>query len=365
VAALLAACAVSCWADEDQTQDAAWGATDTPAAEQWWNEHYGSEVVSGTGSVTNGAGQPMSLTNHEWSDTRMWGDPKNLCAVPEDWCAPRANQRPCTGLYVFQQFDTFRGWPDGSSPNNGVVQGFNLGRPLPGLCEYGIGYQFGASFGDYNFSGNGSRADQGLQQQTMFTTGFFRRADGDRTVSLALVYDWMLNDNFGFFSQSPTMSQGRVQYGWAMTARNEFGLLAMWRDQGAQRFAPGGPVHYRGVSQGRLFWHHKLIRPGADAWLWAGMPDDVRANGDRGLGNMFFGGSMNWPVTNSVSLFTNWQWMSPAGGASREPIYHVAVGASWTFGRAARSSTVAGHKWMPLAPVADNALFMTDASRAQ
>ena len=100
-----------------------------------------------------------------------------------------------------------------------------------------------------------------VQQQMFFTAGLFRRAfDGDHFTShfsMGIAYDWMINDSFGEYAQSPFLGQWRGQIGYCLNARNEIGVWGTLRDRGSEKTDVfGETVLYRPLSQINLFWHH-------------------------------------------------------------------------------------------------------------
>ena len=64
--------------------------------------------------------------------------------------------------------------------NFGAVTTLNVGVPIPGLHDYGLGWQTGIGYGVYDFDGRITGTDTARsQQQTFVTTGFFRKANCD------------------------------------------------------------------------------------------------------------------------------------------------------------------------------------------
>src|SRR5581483_4987509 len=101
-------------------------------------------------------------------------------------CPPVADPCPRLAGYFLSDWDSWRGITSGTYPgSNGFTNGLNFAAPMPLLGDYGIGYQLGASYGVYNFSGRSSPGSQlnEATQQMFVTTGFFRRADADHRLS--------------------------------------------------------------------------------------------------------------------------------------------------------------------------------------
>jgi hypothetical protein len=315
------------------------------------------------------------------------------CGKCGDCCGCRSwgpYSEPCPRFVssFFSGVDSFRGVTNGRfENNNGALTGLNLGGQL--LPDLDIGWQFGASYGDYNFSGRTSpgAGPNVTTQQIFVTTGFFRRANSDRRLSWGIVHDWMFTNNFGAFGNSPTLSQFRGQVAWAVSDRNEFGVWATVYDRTTTRAtgALGTPISYQAIDQGNLFWHHKYAAYGADSWFYVGVPLDQRiaqtpnpafpVGGYGGsLGSMIVGTNWLLPITDRLSGYANVMYMkpsarqgvSPTGAvAAAQEFWNIGAGLTWYPGRAARSRTVAGRQWMPYMPVANNSSFLVDATKTE
>jgi hypothetical protein len=250
--------------------------------------------------------------------------------------------------------------------NNGMSTGFNYGTWLPGLKDYGIGFQFGASYGIYDWNGRGSYNDNFYAQQQIFiTSGFFHKADSNSRLSVGLAYDWMVNDNFGIAASDGTLGQWRSQVGYALNPHNEVGVWAAVRDRTFTQDSLFGPLTYRGVDQCNLFWHHKYAQ-GTDSYLWFGFPDHTKLGGDGSLGDFIIGGSFNVPISDHVALYSNVQYMHPSSSpglvAAMEDTWNIGFGIAFYPGRNARTCTVSGSRWTPLLNVANNGTFMVDSN---
>jgi hypothetical protein len=303
------------------------------------------------------------------------------CPPQRCWNPPFADPCPEWGLYGFSAIDSFRGLADGTfQNNNGVVTGVNLASAVPWFDRYGIGWQAGGSFAGYDFSGRTSNPpNNSAQTQGFATLGFFRRADADCPISVGFVYDAMINHNFGVWAQSPFLSQFRGQVAYALSASNEIGVWGTIRDHGSTQTTGGVPVSYRAYDQGNLFWHHKYACGGADSWLYVGMPqrnrlgqnDAAPGGGTGSLGSFIVGGNVIVPITNYCSLYSNAMYMKPSAragvnfagvDAASQEFWNISFGIAFYPGASARSSTVAGRKWMPYMPVANNGSFMVDTN---
>lgn len=291
----------------------------------------------------------------------------NGCDVCLPWCAEDC---PSFGFVSSSGFESWRGVSDAASEGNfGYVSSFNLAMPL--LHDYGIAGQFGMSHGIYDWMGrtsNGANEANRVQQQWMFTYGFFRRACGTRFQG-GFVHDWMVNDNFGTLSQEPTLSQFRAQIGFVINPMNEIGVNLTHRDRSASQnfFAPAIPITYSSINYTNLFWHRKWCQGGTDSWIWWGVPAYRRLNAAQGgsIGEFLVGGALQVPVTSRISAYANANYMKPSarGGVagSTEEYFDLGFGLSFIPG-GSRTCNVTGQKWMPLLPVANNGNFLVDRS---
>lgn len=274
---------------------------------------------------------------------------------------------PLLNIIGFAGLDTFRGLPDQDWPGNfGVVNGVNAGAPLPVLSRYGIGGQFGASYGIYDLqgrlTGNGQRASS--QEQIFITNGLFRRADAGMPFNFGVAYDMMINDNLGENSDEPYLGQWRGLIGYCLSARNEIGWWGAFHDR---RDTQGGRT-YRTVQQNNMYWHHNFLN-GADSWLWVGIPERNRLNGRRG-GSLYewnLGGLVNVPLTQRTGIYGNFAYFCPSAPAGTNAAvyaeaWQVGVGLSFFPGATSRNSTVAGRAWAPLMPLANNGTMAIDTS---
>jgi len=280
------------------------------------------------------------------------------------------------GIVGFAGLDSFKGIADGARQGNlGTVSGINVGLLLPGLGEYGFGWQTGLSYGLYDFDGRSSTFDDSArsQQQIFVTTGFFRKAKCDQRISFGLVYDWMLNEQWGEYGVHPTLGQWRGQVEYALSGCNAIGLWACVRDLGAWQRVPFSPGEFpneryetvtnRAINQASLFWHHKFCS-GADSYLWLGIPDRGRLFGDGSLFDWTVGASVQMPLTQRLALYANGAYYrpsGPAGGtAAIESGYDVGMGVVWYFGGGAQSHAINGKCAVPYMPVANNSNFLAE-----
>ncbi len=289
---------------------------------------------------------------------------------------------PGIGIEVLTGVQCWRSIADGDYQNNaGPVVAANLGVPIPGLREYGIGAQVGVSYAAADLDGRVGANGTDAQQQTFFTAGLFRRAfDGDHWTSrlnLGIAYDWMVNDSYGELAQSPFLGQWRGQVGYCLSAQNEIGVWGALRDRSSEKFQFGVPIPYSPLSQINLFWHHTFCS-GANCWLSVGMPEGVHdalhfnANSqtysiinDGSLGEYTLGATFIVPISERWALYANGSYMRPSAtagaAASVEDAYSVGFGLTFYPGCNARTRTVAGNCWMPYLPVANNGTFLVDS----
>lgn len=282
-------------------------------------------------------------------------------------CGPclGCDECPPYGIVGIFGFDSFKGVSDSSySSNFGAVTGLNAAVPVPGLRDYGIGWQLGMTYGVYDFDGRiNSVNDAQSQQQTFLTTGFYRKASGDQQLSFGLVYDWMFNNNWGALTNAQTMGQWRSQFEWAFSGSNAVGVYGCVRDRSSVQLHNGFPVTDRPVSQVNLFWHHKF-ESAADSYLWVGLPQRDRLNGDGSLGDWIIGANIQVPLTQRLALYGNAQYMHPSAAAgayaSMEADWNIGAGIVWYFGGNAVSHSINGKCWLPYMPVANNSTFLVD-----
>jgi hypothetical protein len=295
-------------------------------------------------------------------------------------CRSGCDNCPCVGMMLFAGLESFHGIADGPLKNNdGFVLGGNFGVPIPGLRDYGFGVQFGASFGAYDLDGrtfpNGVAlgdplsATNDVQQQCFMTVGIFERATENIPLNWGLGYDWMVNDAYGLFATSPRLTQFRGQIGYVVNDCNEFGFWGAIHDRGDGKVVTllGVPttVAYRPCNQYNLFWHHNY-ESGADSWLWMGVLDKDRLNGQGSLGSFTIGAKVEVPLSERVALYGEAQYMRPSSeagpGASVQDAFSVGFGLEFFPNGSAKNPTAAGRCSMPVLPLANNGTFLVDSA---
>ena len=280
---------------------------------------------------------------------------------------PTCEQRPRLGLVGLFGFDTFHGFSEGDYQSKfGAVMGLNAGGPLPGLDAVGIGWQIGSTFGVYDWDGRatGIRDAQSMQQ-VFVTAGFFRKPACGR-LSLGVVYDWMIANNWGTFAVSPTLGQWRGQAEYAFSDFNGVGVWGTIADRSHTQQVFNLSIVDRAVDQIDFFWHHKFCS-GADSWLWMGIPDHAKLDEHGSLGEFIIGGGLQVPIGERLAVYGNMQYMRPTAAAgadaSRLQTYDLGVGVVWYPGRNAHTATVNGSCWTPYMPIGNNANFLVDQNR--
>ena len=286
-------------------------------------------------------------------------------------CLPPAYEESATWhLTPFFAYDSWRGVADGTWQHNGLHAGANYGTRLGQISERtGIGAQVGGSAGVYDWAGTDYRmhgADETLMQGFL-SYGLFRRATEDSGWSAAVVQDWMFNDNFSVFGQDPTLSQWRGQLGYAINDWHEAGVWGAFRGNGDSRNVPDwGPVSWRAVNQLSAYWRAKWNCGGPETFIWFGIPERDRLQGDGSLGDYFVGASAQLPLGERVAMYTLLTYLHPSASAgangAKEDAWVFIIGLTFHPRGDARSSTVRGHRWAPLLPVANNGVFLVDAS---
>jgi hypothetical protein len=295
------------------------------------------------------------------------------CGACDSCCCHLGCEEGCNrvGIVGFAGLDSFKGIADGSFQSNfGAVTGLNVGTSLPGLDQYGIGWQTGLSLGLYDFDGRTSVVNDAArsQQQIFVTTGFFHKAKCDQRVSFGLVYDWMVNDQWGEYGAHPTLGQWRGQVEYALSGCNAVGFWGCARDLSASQGVVVGQrnaiVTNRAITQANLFWHHKFCCSGADSYLWLGVPDHGRLDGDGSLIDWTIGASVQVPLTCWLALYANGAYFHPSAsagaGAAVESGYDVGMGVVWYFGGGARSCAINGRCSDAYMPVANNSNFLVE-----
>jgi hypothetical protein len=273
------------------------------------------------------------------------------------------------GLMLFFGYDAWKGLPDGGWENNGLHTGFNYGTRLGAFSELtGVGFQWGASMGVYNWSGTDyrvARLDQ-AQTQGFITYGFFRKPHTESRWTAGFVHDWMLNANYSVFAENPTLTQWRGQVGYAISDTNEIGAWGTWRHLSDTRDVAGfGPVTWRAIGQAAFYWQYKW-EFGADSTLYFGVPEAERIAGNHSLGDYLVGALATAPLNSYTALYTMVSYMHPSASpgvdGANDEAWFFAIGLAFYPARNAKSVTLDQPRWMPLMPVANNGWFLVDTN---
>jgi hypothetical protein len=283
------------------------------------------------------------------------------------------------GLQVFSGFDAFKGISDSNEESNfltnpsksnfGGLVGLNAALTLPFMSEFGIGWQVGGSFGNYDW--DGTEQGSSSEQQTFITTGFYRKGCQDDPLSFGIVYDWMISQNWGVDGTSPTISQWRGQVEYAFCACDSLGVYGTLRDKTYTDTPTTGDVN-RAINQIDLFWCHKF-ESGSQFRFWFGMPERDRLDPTYGgtLGEWIIGLEAQVPLSESVALYGSMQYMRPSaspastsfvGAAAQEQAYDLSFGLVWYVGGSAKASSCCSDVASPYMPVANNRNFLVDQS---
>jgi hypothetical protein len=312
---------------------------------------------------------PVRFNSMSSTTTTQNQDAAAAAPAPSSNCNTCCDDPGCGGLfdnmYVFAAGDGWAGPIDDDDANNfGYRFGFNAGVPID-ECR-GIGAQFGMSYGVYNFHGReAGREVSSIEDQIFLSGGVFKRADlckecPDRLVA-GLVYDHMITDNTGEEAwEIGEMGQLRWQVGYATSTSDEVGLFGTFRLWDDEVDGPSNNENgVRALDTVSLYWHHHWCWS-ADTTLYIGIADDP--------GDWIFGAKGEVPLSNCVSLFGNVHYVLPSasGGSDDDQFaqeyWNVTVGVAYYPGCNAASKSVAGRRWMPLMPVADNGSFAIDVN---
>ena len=293
------------------------------------------------------------------------GDP-SLDGVP-----PVSDPLNNQGIILSVDYDAFRGIPDGGWENNGIRVGFNFASKMGSFSEMtGIGMQIGASAGVYEWGGTDYRMQnqEMVETQGFLTYGFYRRPTECCRLTGGVVQDWMFNDNFGVFGKCPTLSQLRGQMGYAVSASNEFGVWGTAHVVSSTLNVDYfGPTKWQSVNHLSGYWHHKWYACGPDTWVSVGVPSYDRLAGGGSLGDYLVTASSMCPLSDAVGIFSSVTYLHQSGRLggtnAADEAWNFTVGLALYPYRNARSTTVAGQRWMPLMPVANNGSFLVDTSQ--
>ncbi len=303
-----------------------------------------------------GRGEMLSGDPEPGADTSMFDSPSN-------------DEKPWT-VSLLYGYETFRGVADGAWQNNGLNTGFNFGTRLGQFSDAtGIGFQIGGTIGVYDWVGTDYRIRNNDQAETQgfLTMGLFRKSSDECPWSAAVVFDWMLNDNFSVFAATPTLNQWRYCLGYDLSETNAIGVWGTLHGQSSTREVNYfGPVTWQGVNLLSAFAHHKW-EFGADTTVWVGAPQGDRLAGGGSLGEFLAGAYGNLPLSSRMGLYTLVTYMRPSAhpgpAAAADDEWSFAVGLAIYPRGDSHTETVANKGWAAMLPVASNGTFFVDASQ--
>jgi len=317
--------------------------------------------------------------------TSEWGiQPNNLLPLhTSDWSLADARIQPNVrrnwSLVGAYGYESFRGVADQGWQNNGLYGGVNFGTRLGSFSDAtGLGFQAGITLGLYDWKGNPYRPDWSNQMRQDFVSyGLFKRATEQAPFTLGITQDWMFTDNSTTYGLSLEVSQVRYRAGYVASASNEYGITGAFRvidetNVGISRPALANPgalpdqfVTTRPLNHISAYWHHKWSDGGPNTIISIGIPEKDRASGDGSLGDFLATATINVPFSDKVGFLGNVMYMNPSAPAGfeagHEDTWSFTVGIEIFPGSDARSTTIAGERWMPLLPVANNGVFLLDA----
>ena len=265
-------------------------------------------------------------------------------------------------------YETFRGVGDNGWQNNGLYSGLNFGTRLGALSDWtGIGFQVGGTLGLYDWEGSPYRPDyDSTMRQDFVSYGFFRRATESLPFALGITQDWMIADNFGGYGQSIEVSQIRYRFGYVTSASNEFGFLGTARVHDHAGVSGTQNVQIRGVNHLSAFWHHKWFAGGPNTTITLGSAEDDRLRDNGSLGDFLATATIQAPMSEKLGFSGNIMYMNPTAtsgmDAAHEEAWSFTLGIELFPGSDARSTTIAGEKWMALLPIANNGVFLLDTA---
>lgn len=255
--------------------------------------------------------------------------------------------------------DSFRSLPEGSwNGNMGAFGSLQLAYALPKQQE-GIGIQTGYSFGVYDWNGNGFLNSKSLQLQNFISLGLFRMTPRTSGVNAGVVYDWMINDQYGMFGLDPTIEQVRGQFGYLIKGGNELGIQGSYSTNTSHKSYGALPIKFKAINQVNAFWR-RIFKNRAETMLWGGVPYGQGLMYESGkAGSYIIGASFKTPLTRSLSIEGHGVYMgaknAPVDIESRNYAANVCFGITYSFG-----GCKAGAK--PYLSLANNSNFLVDTN---
>lgn len=279
---------------------------------------------------------------------------------------------PCFSRYtgdINLSYDYFRSLPEGSfEGNTGAFASINFGLPILRYYCYDFGsIQIGASYGVYDWSGRSSTLEgnpKEVQQQGFVTAGYYRKTCGWSGFNFGVVYDWMINENYGVFAHRTGLAQVRGQIGYLFRRCNEFGIWGTLDVHRSHKHINSLPVIYRALSQANLFWTH-YFQNCAETTLWAGVPykKSLMFNSGR-AGQYIVGGSFRVPLTYCLNIEGHGTYMHakrlPSRYESKNYAANLCFGITYSFG--CQPTCCEDCDVRPYQPLANNSNFLADTN---
>ncbi len=253
------------------------------------------------------------------------------------------------------------GFVAGYMNSAGVVAGMNTSVAIGDLRTR---FQIGGSYGVYDFKGRDSGAilappskDSSAEQQGFLTAGFYKRSDicdGER-ISWGVVYDQFWGHQWGLMANQVYLSQMRGIVGYAVNECHEVGVWGTLNTNIDKTAFAITPPPIRAANQINGYWRRSWDN-GGSTMAYVGVADNSNVQ------DWLVGATAQAPLSSNLSLYSNVTFALPSSATglvgSNELQWNVGAGLQYSFGGKAASSTVSGHKGMPLLPVANNGSFL-------
>lgn len=275
----------------------------------------------------------------------------------------------CDNTTIFLGGDAWKNHGDDDDNNNfGYRVGANSAVGGPG-----IRFQFGASYGFYDFHGREDPDQIPSEGQLFVTTGVYKRSNVccGENLSWGVVYDYMNSTNWGEEADDIELGQIRFQVGYAMNACNELGVWSAFGVDDDQTTRLGNGITVEAKDQVNLYWLHQF-EFGGESMFYVGLADEPnglnRVQVEPDLTEVVFGFSGRAPLNHSMALVGNVHYIMPSTSAGdlapngidnsyAEESWNVSIGLVIYPGQKARACTVSGTAGLPLMNVADNGTF--------
>ncbi len=250
-------------------------------------------------------------------------------------------------LSIFAGVHGFKGPPDrGRVGNFGLHEGINFGAPLGGW--HGLGYQFGFSAVQSNFSGDQAvRVRRSGRTQLFGTAGIFRR-------SLCGGWDWgiafdLAHDNY---YDETDLKQIRTETNFCRHGNWQVGYWGAYGIDEDTLRVNANAIRLEPTDQ-FAFFYRRYFSNGGDGRIWAGLSAD---------GDSVLGAEAQVPLGHGWALENRINYLLPRQGRGAvgmiEESWNLSVRIVWYLGQPSRSALESPYR--PLFNVADNTMFMTD-----